>query len=58
MRPQLCPVRRAISRTVTTNVGDVGKRSPYSLLEAVQISTATMQISLEVPQKIKTRTTT
>lgn len=35
----------------------MGKRSPYSLLEAVQISTAIMQISLEVPQKIKTRTT-
>lgn len=36
----------------------MGMRSPYSLLEAVKISTAIMQISLEVSQKIKTRTTT
>jgi hypothetical protein len=37
-------------------MGVVGK-SPYKLLMEMQISAATMEISKEVPQKTKNRTT-
>lgn len=44
------------SSDLTANVGEdvLEKRSPYSLLMEMQINTAIMEISLEIPQKIKT----
>jgi hypothetical protein len=42
------------SRIQTTNSGkDAGKRDPHSLLVGMQISVATMEVSIEVYQKAK-----
>ena len=42
----------------TTGVGeDVEKGDPFALLVRVQIGVATLENSMEVPQKIKNRTT-
>ena len=42
----------------TTDVGeDVEKEEPFTLLMGMQTGAATLQNSMEVPQKIKNRTT-
>jgi hypothetical protein len=45
-----------INKQILARMGVVGK-SPYKLLMEMQISAATMEISKEVPQKTKNRTT-
>jgi hypothetical protein len=51
-------VRMAIIKKQTTNAAeDSGNRNPYMLLLGTQISAASMEISMEVPQKTKARTT-
>jgi hypothetical protein len=45
------------SRVIATNAGkDVRNRNPYTLLVRLQISTTTMESSMEIPQKTKDRT--
>ena len=42
----------------TTNIGDDGEKgNPFVLLVGMQTSVATLENSMEVPQKIKNRTT-
>jgi hypothetical protein len=54
----LTPVRIAIIKNTITNVGEyVGERSPHTLLVGMYINTTTMEISMEAPQKNKSRTT-
>lgn len=51
----LTPVRKAVIKK-TENVGqDVDKKNPYILLVEMLISSATMEISMEVPQQTKNR---
>lgn len=46
-----------LSRYLKRNIGeDVGKRNTYLLLFMVQINTPIMEITLEVPTKIKNST--
>ena len=59
MRYHLTPVRMAIIRKSTiTNIGeDVEKGNPCALFVGMQVGAATMENSVEVPQKTKNRTT-
>jgi hypothetical protein len=52
----LTTVRMALIKKTNNKVGKgVGKKDPYTLLMGRQISPATMEISVEVPQEIKNR---
>jgi hypothetical protein len=58
LRFHLTPVRMAIIKVITTtNAGkDVAKQNSYTLLVGMQISTTTMESSIEIPQKTRDRT--
>ena len=59
MRYHLTPVRMAnINNSRKTDVGkDVEKGEPLSVLAGIQTGAATLENSVEVPQKLKNRTT-
>lgn len=60
-RYHLTPVRTAVLRKTRDNKcwwGCGGKRNPCALLGRMQIGAATTESSINVPQKMKTRTTT
>ena len=51
----LTPVRMAlINKSTTTSAGaDVEKENPFALLVGMQTGAATVESSMEIPQKIK-----
>jgi hypothetical protein len=51
LRFHLTLVRMARTKEVTTK-----NSSPYTLLVGMQVSTTTMEINMEIPQKVKDRT--
>ena len=54
MRYHLKPVRMAITNNQQTSAAqDVAKGNPFALLAGVQIGAATVESSMETPQKIK-----
>ena len=60
MRYHFTSVRRAIiKRQEKVSVGeDAEKKEPYALLVGMYIGTVTTENSIEIPQKINSRTTT
>jgi hypothetical protein len=56
IRFHLTLVRMAIIKVITTNAGkDVAKQEPYTLLVRMKISTTSIQSSMELPQKTRSR---
>lgn len=58
LRFHLTPVRMTIFEKQQMLVRMLRKRNTYSLLVGVEIGTTTTEISMEVPLKIKNRTST
>ena len=57
MRYHLTPVRMTIINKSTNKCyEDVDKGEPFALLVGMQIAAATVESSMEIPQKIKNRT--
>ena len=57
MKYQLTPLRMAIIKKTRNSKCWQGEKNPCALLVGLEIGAATMENSMEVPQKIKNRAT-